>query len=298
MKRILVALIILIVAGTAGYLTYKRMSSLDREEKNEILEQEVQQNKIEALEEQVSTLQEELEEQEDKIVPKEKLAEVFGEEAIAVTPEVKEPSCEDIKGNMTAFFNHLDKQAYAKSYEIKESSFEFFKRILAQLSETKPRVTGEMVELPTLMSNMAYFYRRLGKKRVDFIREILKNESDISESVFKTFYQWATSCNRCDELAQECPSLETLYEYAGFFLNTLAGRSYLMRRNSRQRILTSYYSIVILDKANEETLNRHGIDIIPHIDFISSEISSQRGLIHKKQYLATLNSLKEKYQVH
>ena len=71
-----------------------------------------------------------------------------------------------------------------------------------------------------------------------------------------------------------------------------------MRRNSRQRILTSYYSIVILDKANEETLNRHGIDIIPHINFISSEISSQRGLIHKKQYLATLNSLKEKYQVH
>ena len=298
MKKIIVALIIFIVAGTAGYITYKRMSILDRAEKNELLEQEVQQTKIEALEEQVSTLQEELEEREDKIVPKEKLAEVFGEEAITATPEVKEPSCEDIKGNMTAFFNHLDKQAYAKSYGIKESSFEFFKRIVAQLSETAPKVTGEMVELPTLMSNMAYFYRRLGKKRVDFIREILKNESDISESVFITFYQWATSCDRCDEVAQECPSLETLYEYAGFFLNTLAGRSYLMRRNSRQRILTSYYSIVILDKANEETLNRHGIDIIPHIDFISSEISNQRGLIHKKQYLATLNSLKEKYQVH
>ena len=164
MKRILVALIIIIVVGITGYLTYKRMSSLDRAEKNEILEQEVQQKKIEALEEQVSTLQEELEEQEDKLVPKEKLAEVFGEEATTVTPEVKEPSCEDIKGNMTAFFNHLDKQAYVKSYEIKESSFEFFKRILAQLSETTPRVTGEMVELPTLMSNMAYFYRRLGEK--------------------------------------------------------------------------------------------------------------------------------------
>jgi hypothetical protein len=297
MKRILVALIIMIVVGITGYLTYKRMSNLDRAEKNEILEQEVQQKKIETLEEQVSTLQEELEEQEDKLVPKEKLAEVFGEEATTVTPEVKEPSCEDIKGNMTAFFNHLDKQAYVKSYEIKESSLEFFKRILAQLSETTPRVTGEMVGLPTLMSNMAYFYRRLGKKRVDFIREILMNESDISESVFKTLYQWTTSCDRCGEMAQECPSLKTLYEYAGFFLNTLAGRSYLLRRNSRERILTSYYSIVILDKANEETLNRHGIDIIPHIDFISSEIINQRGLVHKKQYLATLNSLKQKYQV-
>ena len=69
MKKILVALIIIIVVGIAGYLTYKRMSSLDRAEKNEILEQEVQQKKIEALEEQVFTLQEELEEQEDKLVP-------------------------------------------------------------------------------------------------------------------------------------------------------------------------------------------------------------------------------------
>ena len=66
MKRILVALIIIIVVGITGYLTYKRMSSLDRAEKNEILEQEVQQNKIEELEEQVSTLQDELEAQEDQ----------------------------------------------------------------------------------------------------------------------------------------------------------------------------------------------------------------------------------------
>ena len=298
MKKIIGALIIIIAVGIAGYLTYKRMSGVDRAEQNEILEEKVQQKKIDELEEQVFTLQEELEEQEDKLVPKEKLAEVFGEEAPAVTPALKESSCEDITRNMNAFFNHLDNQAYTKPYGIKESSYELFKQILAQLSESTPKVTGEMVELPTLMSNMAYFYRKLGKKRIDLIREVLMKESDITESVLTTFYQWANSCDRCDKIAQECPSLENLYEYAGFFLNTLAGRSYLMRRNSRQRILTSYYSIVILDKANEETLNRHGIDIIPHIDFISSEISSQRGIIHKKQYLATLNSLKEKYQVH
>ena len=34
MKKIIVALIIFIVAGTAGYITYKRMSILDRAEKN------------------------------------------------------------------------------------------------------------------------------------------------------------------------------------------------------------------------------------------------------------------------
>ena len=43
MKKILVSLIIIIVVGIAGYLTYKRMSTLDRAEKIEILEQEVKQ---------------------------------------------------------------------------------------------------------------------------------------------------------------------------------------------------------------------------------------------------------------
>jgi hypothetical protein len=295
MKKSIGALIIIIVVGITGYFLYNRMNSLERAK--ELIEQDVQQQqKIETLEEQVFTLQKELAEKENQIAPKEKLAEVYGDRAATVTPEATAPRCEDIKQNLNAFFNHLDRQGYLQSFEIMESSYELFKKIVAQLSETTPAVTGELVELPTLMSNMAYFYRRLGKKRVDLIGEILKKESDISESVFSTFYHWSLSCNQCDATAQECPSLETLYEYAGFFLNTLAGRSYLMRRNARQRLLTTYYSILILDKANEETANRYGIDILPHLDFLSSEMNSQRDLIHKKQYLAKLESLKEKYQ--
>jgi hypothetical protein len=294
MKKRIGAFIIIIAVGITGYLLYNWMNS--RERAKEFIEQDVQQQKIEALEEQVFTLQKELAEKEDQIAPKEKLAEVYGDTATTVSPEATAPSCEDIKQNLNAFFNHLDRKGYPQSFEIKQSSYELFKKIVAQLSETTPAVTGELVELPTLMSNMAYFYRRLGKKRVDLIGEILKNESDISESVLSTFYHWAMSCNRCAAMAQECPSLETLYEYAGFFLNTLAGRSYLMRRNSRHRLLATYYSILILDKANEETANRYGIDILPHLDFVASEINSQRDLIHKKEYLEKLESLKEKYQ--
>jgi hypothetical protein len=294
MKKSIGTLIIIIAIGITGYLLYNPTKSQERT--SEIVEREVQQQKIEALEEQVFTLQEELAAQEDKIVPKEKLAEVYGDTATTVTPETTDTSCEDIKRNLTAFFNHLDRKGYPQFFEIEKSSYELFKKIVAQLSEATPTVTGELVELPILMSNMAYFYRRLGKKQVDLIGEILKSESEISESVLSTFYHWALSCKRCSAMAEECPSLETLYEYAGFFLNTLAGRSYLMRRNSRQRLLITYYSILILDKANEETVNRYGIDILPHLDFLASEINGQRELVHKKQYLAKLDSLKEKYQ--
>jgi hypothetical protein len=87
-----------------------------------------------------------------------------------------------------------------------------------------------------------------------------------------------------------------MYEYAGFFLNALAGKSYLLRRDSKVRILTTYYSILILDRANDETLNRHGIDISPYIDFLFYEILNQRGLVYQRQYLAELVGLKEKYK--
>jgi hypothetical protein len=298
MSKTIKILIIIAVLGIAGYVSYSQFGKWYGKSMDAALEQkeELHQERIEELEEQVYSLEEELGKQEDKLIPKEKLAEVFGKEAATVTSEERELSCEEIKRNRTAFFSHLDKQAYVQSSGIKTGSSEFFKQILSQLSETTPQVTGEMVELSTLMSNMAYFYRMLGKKRVDLIREILKNESDITESVLTTFYQWATSCDRCDETGEECPSLETLYEYAGFFLNTLGGRNYLMRRTVQLRILVSYYSLLILDKANDATLNRYGIDIRPHIKRSVSEINDTKGLIHRKQYLGKLATVEAKYE--
>jgi len=298
MSKTVKIVIVIVILGIAGYVSYSQFGKWYGKSMDAALEQkeELRQERIEELEEQVYSLEEELGKQEDKLIPKEKLAEVLGEEAAAVTPEEKALNCEEIKRNSTAFFNHLDKQAYVQSYGITTGSHEFFKQILTQLSETTPRVTGEMVELSTLMTNMAYFYRVLGKKRVDLIREILNNESDISESVLTTFYQWATSCDRCDERGEECPSLETLYEYAGFFLNTLGGRNYLMRRTVQLRILVRYYSLLILDKANDETLNRHGIDIRPHIQPLLSDINNTKGLMYKKRYVGKLKTLKEKYK--
>jgi hypothetical protein len=80
-------------------------------------------------------------------------------------------------------------------------------------------------------------------------------------------------------------------------LNTLAGRSYLMRRDSKVRILTTYYSVLILDKANDEQLNPGGLDIRPHIEFLLNDLQTQIGLIHQKQYLAEVKQLADKYKL-
>ena len=93
------------------------------------------------------------------------------------------------------------------------------------------------------------------------------------------------------------PSLKVLYKYSGFFLNTLAGRNYLLRRVPKIRVLATYYCVLILDKANDAKLNPNGIDIRPHIKLLLTDISNQSGFINKDQYLSELDQLDRKYQL-
>ena len=122
MSKTIKIVIVIVILGIAGYVSYSQFGKWYGKSMDAALEQEeeLHQERIEELEEQVYSLEEELGKQEDKLIPKEKLAEVFGKEAATVTPEEKELSCEEIKRKSTAFFNHLDKQAYVQSYGIKD----------------------------------------------------------------------------------------------------------------------------------------------------------------------------------
>jgi len=299
MDKLIKILIIVTVLGLTAYVVYDQVEKWYKRRLDTALEYERKgwEEKKSKLEEKITTLQEELAQHREAIVPKEKLLEVFGEESMMISPEQREISCEELKSQIMAFFTYLDKKRYRETYELKEGMYELFQQVTSQLSINLPLVTGEMKSLSILMRNVAHFYRVLGRRRIGLIKEIIKNETEIIESVMATFYLWFISNERRKEATEGSPSLEVLYEYAGFFLNTLAGKSYLLRRNSKLRVLTNYYCVLIVDKANEETLNRYGIDIRPHIDFLYYEISNQRGLIYKKQYLAKLEGLKEKYQI-
>ena len=94
------------------------------------------------------------------------------------------------------------------------------------------------------------------------------------------------------------PSPKTMYEYAGYILNTLGGRSYLLRRSPKVRALTTYYCVLALDQANEEELNSKGIDIRPYIKSSLLEVKNQIGLIYQKEYINKLNELSLKYYLH
>ena len=124
---------------------------------------------------------------------------------------------------------------------------------------------------------------------------MLQNESEVIESVMRTFYQWFTMDDEGQSTVQGRPSMENMYEYAGYILNTLGGRSYLLRRDPKVRTLTTYYCVLILDKANDEDLNSKGIDIRPYIGSSLMEIENRTGLVHQEEYLTKLRKLRLKY---
>jgi hypothetical protein len=201
----------------------------------------------------------------------------------------------EIERQILAFFEYLDERPYIQSYKFEGGTYLQYQIALKNLSSKLPIVTGEMASLYNMIRNVAHFYRTMGKKRVYATRQVLQNESEIMESVMKAFYQWFTMESSGPSALAGRPSPEVMYEYAGYLLNTLGGRSYLLRRNPKVRALTGFYCVLALDKANELELNSKGIDIRPYIKSSLMEVKNQIGLIFQKEYITKLNELNLKY---
>jgi hypothetical protein len=207
--------------------------------------------------------------------------------------------CLDLDKLIQDYFSQLDRQDFMTRYALKESSYEHFRQMIASLLANPPIVARETDSLFTILTNTAHFYRILGKENILMLKDVLLHAGDSLEATLAMFYQWSLT-------GQECPNattrielhLQGLYEYAGFFLNTLGGQAYLFRRESRQRLLIKYYCLLILDRANARILNRHGIDIVPHLESLAREMDVAETLIYKEQYLRSLRDLQDKYQAY
>jgi hypothetical protein len=281
MRRFITVSIVILVLGAAGYLAYTLIINWHKAE----------------LETVKMQYQEELQVREVSPVPNQRIAEAFGEISTDVLQKDTQISEEEITRRITAFFSYLDSQEYVSAYQLEGGTSQEFQRSIKKLSSHLPLLAGETESLYTLYMNMAHFFRVLGITRINLIKDILENESDIIESIMENFYLWSTINDDSAEKEIHRPSLKMLYEYSGYFLTTLSGRSYLLRRHAKVRILTTYYCVLTLDRANDSLLNANGIDIRPHITLLLPDISNQTGLIHKEQYLSELEKLDIKYQL-
>ena len=303
MERSVKILVIAVMIGIIGFLGYSKIKNWHsgKLEKAVKKEQKIWQVKAENLETKIFSLEDEITVLKGPDVPKEKLAEAFGREApdvdAAVSAGKKQLNLEEVERQIIALFSYLDNREYIRAFELSGDTYSHYQEAVRKLSENRPIVVGEMDALYNTVRNVAHFFRVMGRKEVNLAKAVLQHESDIVEPMMKTFYTWYTM-NQADRVKiKGCPSFDVLYQYAGFFLETLGGRSYLFRRDSRSRTLTYYYCVLIVDRANDEQLNAFGIDIRPHVRSALNQISSQIGLIYQKDYIAKLEALSGKYRI-
>lgn len=211
------------------------------------------------------------------------------------SPQVYDPANPFID-EIDGFYTHLDQQEYMKQFGLSMPSKVHFSELLQKLMDNPPTVSRETDDLFTLLKNTAHFFRVLGKDNIIILKGILDREKPYVESILKAFYFLIDHPQRLKEEYQLSMPFTSLYDYAGFFLNTMGGRLYLFRRDSTSRMAVSYYAILIIDKANNEGNSGHGIDLVPSIDFLIEEMETGgKKLTMREEYLDTLYDLKEKY---
>jgi len=284
-------ILVLIVVGIFLWILLKDWYAARIETARKQESQEWQQ-RTEVLTQKLTGLEQELKAARGEAPLEEKVAEVFGPPAAEPPMREKLPTAEEIERRVMAFFTYLDSRDYVKAYELPGGVYEDYVLAVEALSAHPPKVAGETESLYEMLKNVSYFFRVMGRKRVQLTAEILKKEPEVMEAAMRVFFQWYTGPL---EKLRGKPSLKTMYACASFLVDTFGGRSYLLRRDSRTRLLSLYYCIQVLDRANDQKMNPNGIDIRPLIAATAKDIRSQTGLAYQKQYLAELERLAQKY---
>jgi hypothetical protein len=230
------------------------------------------------------------------LLPAERLSQVFG----PTCPLVKGASprsmkCEELEDALRTFCLYLDAGETFRSQKTHRDSWALFTSILESLERRPPVMSAESYRPSVIVENSFYFFRLLGKEKIDIVREVIKFESDLAEPLMGIMYYWLMTGRRCDKLPSPTATLKVMYQYAGFFLNTLGGHSYLYRQYSRIRLLTIYYSILVIHEANMRELNEVGLDLRFFLPLIFQEIQSRNDLLYVEDYLQTLTNLQLQY---
>lgn len=292
--RVVTIVFFLVVIGLGSFLIVRKwhQNQMDQQQKqtqNECLQV------VQKMEAKLDDMRKELENQQQTRPGDANFTTVFGTPASDQWTDSLPSDCTKDESHTGSFFTYLDQQPYMAELGLDGDSLAFFKECLDRLMIEPPVNVAEMKDLHRLVKNVTHLYRVLGKKRLMTAKTIIMTESRVIEPAMGVLYDLLVACG--NPLPGETKSLdiERLYDYAGYFLNTLGGRSYLLRRDSKIRLLMNYYAILIVDKANDEKFNKYGIDVRPYIDYLFYDISNQKGLEYRERYLTRLAALRDKY---
>ncbi|MFW6052642.1 MAG: hypothetical protein ACOC8I_01900 [Desulfosalsimonas sp.] len=292
--RIIIVVVALVLLGVLGYFGWHRFMQWHEQEVSTAVDRERKKIEIELDEprEEIPKSKKPKksdEEKQEEEISRRRLEDVFGE------PVFRDQAgdCAALERRIKSFFEYLENSKGIGSGE--KGAYEIFEEMTKDLAETPPLVSEETRNLSNLLKNRAHFFRVLGKDRIKLALTVLSSDKEVLEHAVGNFYNYFVEENCCEDYLGFCISDETLYEYSAFFLDTLSGQSYLMRRDVPIRALVYYYSVVFLDRAIEKGINSYGIDIRPRIEDATAEIRTRNDLRFQTRYLETLDELREKY---
>ena len=228
--------------------------------------------------------------------PAERLRQVFGPSSpLAKGASPRTMKCVELEQSLRAFCQYLDAGETFRSQKTYRDSWALLMDILATLERKPPTISAEAYRPSIIIENSYFFFRLLRREKMGIVREVLQYEADLAEPLMGILYHWLMSGRSCDKPPSSASNLDIMYRYAGFFLNTLGGHSYLYRRDSRISLLTIYYSILVVHEANLRGFNEVGLDLRFFLPLIFGEIQSRNDLLYAEDYLQTLTDLQLQY---
>ena len=203
--------------------------------------------------------------------------------------------CILVNRHVRDFFEYLDTKKYIQQLNPGETAYARFKQIIERLCTRPPIPAGEGVDPAIMIKNIYFFCRALDKKDLRLVNRVVADDRDTLEDNMGMFYQWLMLGKRCQNPGDVRPSFDTLYRYAGFFLNTTGGRAYMFRRELKLRLLLTYYSVQIIYQADKAGKNSYGINVLPYMEPLMEEMSNYPDLLYKERYLETLTKIRMFY---
>lgn len=243
MKRVVISLIVIAASSTALYYGSKQVQRWNTSSVEQAVqkEQERWMVDVETLKSEVKDLRDELYSETEMETHEQKMSEVLGTpEGTSPTTDLDAPGCMDSEKRLLAFFDYLNKK-----YPSETTPLTRFQGALSRLALSPPEIMEKDLDTLALFRNIAHLYRTLGAQDLLVFRRWVELEPDAVEAFLPDLYKVMMDGTCTLVVPPDC-TREVANHYATFFLNTLAGRSYLLRRDSRYRILASYYSLRVI----------------------------------------------------
>jgi len=288
-------LLLLVIALIAGGLLVFYFTYFGNESRKQTTSQEAEKEKSEELTKSSTETQAIIAKAPAISAPQERFEEAIEEKKVEGKAMKVEDECQKMEKDLQEFFTYVDTKDYIRELRIGEGTFNHFIKIIRALSLNPPIPAGEGLNYDMIIDNIYHFYRALELKDLTLIKLVLKNEADTMEINFALFYKWLMSNDECGQKEGIPPTLDILYRYAGFLVNSIGGRAYIFRRETRLRLLLYYYSLLIIHEADKKKMNNFGVDITPFLEPLAEEIENYQFLYFRKEYAGRLINLKDYY---